>query len=174
MKHASTRQLSHTPWCSSAATPNLHIRPLTTHSETADPNTDAAYRLTATLNFQISQPHSMQVAPRPTSREVIQETDPMPTTAAGRAPIRHTARHNGRPTQALLPMPLRQTRADTQMFVSIGLKGEESPQPTMAATTHRPLDKLSMLSLDRARYGNQRAKMISGTEWCSPLMQRSV
>ena len=174
MKHASTRQLSHTPWCSSAATPNPHIRPLTTHSETADPNTDAAYRLTATLNFQISQPHSMQVAPPPTSREVIQGTDPMPTTAAGRAPIRHTARHNGRPTQALLPMPLRQTQADTQMFVSIGLKGEESPLPTMAATTHRPLDKLSMLSLGRARYGNQQVKMINGTEWCSPLMQRSV
>ena len=174
MKHASTRQLSHTPWCSSAATPNLHIRPLTTHSETADPNTDAAYRSTATPNFQISQPHSMQVVPPLTSRAATQETDPMPTTAAGRAPIRHTARHNGRHTQALSPMPLKQTRADTQMFVSIGPKGEEWPQPTMAATTHRPLDKLSMLSLDRARYGNRQVRMISGTEWCSPLMQRSV
>jgi hypothetical protein len=172
-KHASTHQASHTPWCSSAATPNPHIHLLTTHSETADPNTGAEYRLTATPNFPISRPHSMRAAPPPTSQVATQETDPMPTTAIGRTPIRRTASHNGRLTLALLPMPLKQIRADTQMFGSIGPKEGESPLPTTEATTHRPLDKLSMLSLGLVRFGNQRVRTTSGTEWCSPLTQQS-
>ena len=174
LKHVLTRQLSHTPWCSSAATPNPHIHRLITRLETADPSIDAAYQLMATPSFQISPPHSMRAALPPTSQAATQETDPTPTTATGRAPNRLTVRRNGRPMQALLLMPLTQTQASTRMFGSIDPKEERSPLPTMEATTHRRNVRLSMLSLDRAPFDSRLARMTSGTEWCSPLTQRSV
>ena len=174
LKHVLTRQLSHTPWCSSAEMPNPHIHPLTTRSETADPNTGAASQLTATPSFQISQHHLMRGAPPPTSREITPGTGPTRTTATGRTPTRHTVRHSGLRTRALLLMLLKQTQANTQWFGSIDLKGERSPLPTMEATTHQPLDRVSMLSLDRAPFDSRLARMTSGTEWCSPLTQRSV